>query len=323
MKIRGLLSLISIQSVPLTLVSLGLGYSTITGTVLTLDILPLMVAGVLGHWTFYSLNDLYDMEWDVNEGRENKPLVKGSVTRTEGLHVFVLLLVLTVAVSLTFPYEALFFWVVAILMGFKYNRDSKEDIHAGVYLGVWGASIILTGAIYAGGVNGLSVILALLLGVHMFWMTVMGNLKDVGHGEVSIPERLDCKIIDEQGYKILWTSGRFNIASVAIILVHIVLLLLLPVGDGAQSSDPLYIYIAIVGAVAIWEMFKEVLYQPGFNRDSMKKDIAKFEVVSASFVIVVSVSFMSIETAMVMVLGTILWGLTWQTVLYGHPLRFP
>lgn len=323
MKIKGVLSLVSIQSTPLTLVSLGIGYATVRGTVITEDIIPLLIVGALGHWTFYSMNDLYDYKWDIEEGRDKKPLVSESLSYTEGLYVCILLLVLALVASYIFPPLSLVFWMVAIAMGFIYNRYSKDRVEAGLYLTIWGASIIFTGSSYAGGINGTSVILALFLGLHMFWMTMMGNLKDIEQGENSIPELLDCKIVSKNGYSILWTSARFNLVAIPVVIIQIILLLLIPVGDGVHTSDVIYIYMAVIGGVSIWNMFSEVMYQPGFDRDSMKKDIVKFEIVSVTSIMIVSISFMSGASVSIIVVATVLWGFVWQAVLYGHPLRFP
>lgn len=323
MNIRGVLSLISIQSTPVTVVSLGLGYATIRGTVLDEHIVPLLVAGALGHWAFYSMNDLFDAKWDERQERLKKPIVRGDITRVEGTMLCIVLLLVMAEVVVEYMRPTIWGWLLAILFGFIYNWRSKTDVLAGVYLELWGFSIIFIGAIHAGGVNGATVIIALLLGVHMFWMTMMGNLKDIGQGENSIAELLDCKIVSKNGYSILWTSARFNLVSISTILLHIILLLLIPIGDGVQTSDTPFIYIAVMGGVAIWWSFNEVMYQPGFDRDVMKRDIVKFEITSVSFVILVSISFMSAMTALVMVAATLIWGLVWQTVLYGHPLRFP
>lgn len=324
MKLRGILSLVSIQSTPVTVATLGLGYATVSGTILREGFIHLVVAGAIAHWAFYCLNDLRDIEWDKNEGREHKPLVNGSIGYRFGVAIFILLFAASVTYALAvFPLEALFSWSVAIFMGFWYNENSKSYTFSGVYMFIWGLSVVFTGALYAGGYNGTTVILGLLVALHMFWMTVMGNLKDIGGGENSIPEMLDCKIVDEDGYKILWTSGRFNIFASVVILLQIALLLLIPIGDSAHSTDVTFIYIGVIGGILIWDRFANVLYQPGFKKDRMKRDIAVFEIVSVSFVIAVCISFMTYITAVILIAGSIVWGVSWQTLLYRHPLRFP
>lgn len=324
-KARGVLSLVSIPSTPVTVVSLMLGYASMAGTIFEPEVIDLIVAGALGHWAFYGLNDVIDYEWDKRQGRENKPLVRGDISLfTASIMCSVLGIGSVIYALYSFTRIVFLFWLAACLFGLIYDYRSKEDVYSGVYLSFWGTSVIYTGGLHAGkGVGGTMVILAFMFGVHMFWMTIMGNLKDVGQGEVSIPERLDCKIIDDNGYKHLWTSMRFNLASEITVLTHIVFLLLLPIGDGLHASDTVFIYIAIIWSVVMLMRFEEVLYQPNFSEDSMKKDIAIFEVVSVMAILTVSISYTDMLSVSSMVLLSIAWGLVWQTVLYGHPLRFP
>lgn len=324
-KVRGVLSLVSIPSTPVTVVALLLGYASTAGTIFEPKIVDLIIVGALGHWAFYGLNDIVDIEWDKRQNRENKPLVRGDISPVAASIICSLFGIGSIIYALySFTRIVFLFWLAACLFGLIYDYRSKEDVYSGAYMALWGTSVIYVGGLHSGrGITGTMVILAFLMGVHMFWMTVMGNLKDVGHGEKSIPERLDCKIIDDDGYKYLWTSIRFNMASEITILTQIIFLLLLPIGDGAQGGDVIFIYMAIVWSAVMSLRYGEVLYQPGFSEDSMKTDIAIFEIVSVMALLTVSISYTDYLSVSAMILLSIGWGLVWQTVLYGHPLRFP
>lgn len=322
---RGVLSMCSIPSTPVTCLSLSLGYASVTGTVIHMEIVPLIVIGAVGHWGFYSLNDLMDLEWDKKDGRETKPLVSGELPVELGWAISFSLIVVSFHLAwIHFPKSAFAGWMIASFLGVMYNYYSKEQTNSGMYLGMWGLAIIMTGALYPdGGITGITIILMLLVGVHMVWMTIMGDLKDIGKEEKSIPERFDCKIIEDGGYNRLWLSARFNIIVSLIVGIEVVLMLFLPIGDGAHARDVWPIYFGVIGGFLIFYTTDGVLYQPGFDRDKMKKDIALHEIVSISSVLLVSMSFMRIESALVLVVLSVLWGAGWQTILYRNPLRFP
>lgn len=323
-RVRGTLSLISIPSTPVTVVSLLLGYTTYNPSILTVDAVPLIAAGALGHWAFYAANDVYDYGWDLRQERSSKPLVRRDLSVKSAVFISLFLGAVSLSIAvLYFPALSILGWIAAMMLGFLYDVRSKEDEYAAFYMASWGVVIIFTGSIYAGGVTFATVIMALLLGVHMLWMTIMGDLKDVGQGERSIPERLDCRVMEDEGYKHLWTSARFNVMAKLIILAQIALLLLLPVGDGLHETDVMFAYMAVIAGVVVWETFHEVLYQPGFDRDDMKTDIAKYEIVSVTSVLIISMSFVNPSSIGSLFVGSVVWGLSWQAILYGHPLRFP
>ena len=324
-KVRGYLSLTSVPSIPVTVVSLLFGYASATGTVLDKEILPLVSVGALGHMGFYGLNDIVDYEWDLEQNKENKPLVRGDITIYYGYGYCLALISVSVAVAIyLFPLYAFLAWVVACLLGALYDLRSKIDSYSAVYMAFWGVTIIYTGAFYSGGdIGGLTIVMSLLLGGHMLWMTIMGDLKDIGRGEKSIPERLDCKMIDENGYRYLWTSLRFNGLAILIVGIQIILILLIPIADGPHISDVMFVYVGIVGSLLVWVSFDNVLEQFQFDPDEMKRDIAKYEIISVITIIAVSLSFINIWSAVFLVVGSVVWGMAWQTVLYGHPLRFP
>lgn len=323
-KIRGVLSLYSIQSTPVTVTTLLLGYSSVSGNIITKDILYLILVGAIGHWAFYGLNDIIDYSRDERQRRMYKPLVGGDLTLLDSVFAVGAALILSVVyLPLEFPTLAYIFWILAAILGGYYNYVSKRSTYSAVYMGLWGASIIFTGSFYAGVANLTSLVLALLIGVHMVWMTVMGDLKDIENDEKSIAERLDCRVENENGYRYLWTSARFTGLAMAMVDIQILLMVILPVSDGFHRFDVLYVYIGALGALGILFTYGSVMYQPGFSRDKMQRDIAVHEVVSVLTVIVVSLSFINIPSVLVLILGTIVWGLFWQTVLYGHPLRFP
>lgn len=322
-KIKGVLTLVRVQSIPVTSVSLGLGYASVNGTVVTGEIIPLVIIGALGHMGHYGANDVFDYKWDKEQGRSKKPIVSGDISRSSSSFISSMI----VALSITGAYEyfttsAFILWVIASILGLVYNIRSKKDIYAGTYLGLWGIFIILTGSLYAGSITGTSIILALLLGVHMFWMTIMGNIKDIETGEESIPNKLGCKLIDKGGTRLV-ISTRLSMFTTAVVFLEVLLLILLPIANGAQHSDVISVYLAIIFSVGIIITSDTIVHTDKFDRDDMKKRIAKHEIVTVIAIVVVGLSFFSVISALVMLIGSVIWGTVCQIILYKHPLRFP
>lgn len=322
--LRGTLSLVSIPSTPVTVVTLLIGYASVEGTILNSDIWRLIFVGALGHWGFYSMNDIMDYSWDYLDERDTKPLVSGDAPFTWAAIVCSMMLVMMIAFAIEYyPLSSVFTLFLASIFGALYNSRSKKDWFSGLYLSAWGSLIVSTGALYSGGFTGASIIISIIISVHMLWMTIIGDLKDIGKDEESIPERFDCELRNVDGYKYIWTSARFNSVASLILILEIIHLVLLPISDGLHLFDTVFVYIALIGGILIMLSSDKVLYQKQFTEDKMKKDIAKHELITVIAVIAVSISFMGLTSAVIIILGTSLWGLGWQTVLYGHPFRFP
>lgn len=322
-KIRGVLKVMSIQSTPLTVGALLFGYAAIEGTILTEDVIPLIVAGALAHWSFYSMNDLFDYKYDKRQRRTGKPLVSGEVSMRLGSAVSIATLggSLLVAAS-TFNFGSLAVFVICFVIGGLYNYRNKETEKAFLFLAEWGIFIVLVGSIYAGEVNITSIVMALLLSVHMMWMTIEGNLKDVGNGEASLAKRYGCTV-KEAEYDYLYTTAPFNILVTLVLGFEVLLILLIPVSDGLHRTDVLFAYLGIVVGVAILSSAGAVMRQKPFEVSEMTKDIALHECITVLGIAAVSLSYIGSLSVLTLGVGAILWGSLTQWLLYGHPLRFP
>lgn len=322
--LQGLLSAISIQSVAVSVVTVLLGYASVRGTVLEEEALPLVAVFALGHFCFYGMNDYVDYEWDRLQSRTNKPLVSQKIDKGSLAVTIILWFSASLLIALaTFNILSFILYVLASVAGARYNLTSKEFAHAYAYLAAWAVLTVFAGAYYIGDPNALTGVLALAVAVHMIWMTFMGNLKDIQNGENSIPDRLDCRVIVREGRRQLFTSVRFNMVSAAVVMLEIIFIGLIPLADGLTLSDVPFIYASFLGALVIWRTFVSVIIQNPFDRSKMKRDIVNHEAASIVSLLIVSLSFISPLSVAAMIALSVLWGMGWQTILYGDPLEFP
>ena len=135
-RVKGALTLTSIQSVPVSVATILLGYASVTGTIMDETVIPLVVAAGIGHLGFYSMNDVLDYDWDVEQERDKKPLVAGLISRKMGLLMSGFLIMLSVAYAAgTFPRLSYLLFVAAAIFGGAYNWKSKSSPYSAILLG--------------------------------------------------------------------------------------------------------------------------------------------------------------------------------------------
>lgn len=330
------LALFRIQSVPVSVMTVALGYATVKHTVLDPNLIPLLAVTFFGHISVYAHNDIMDLKYDKLQGKHHKPLVAGDVDKDMAIIITILLGLLSLILAGMFMADkpiALALYISAFAFGARYNQISTEYRYSAVYLGLWGLTVPLVGSFYAGGVNGYTILLSLFVGLHMFWMTIEGDLKDINRGEDSIPEYLDCKIawkhIDEQDGKIsyLWTSLRFALFSMFILFLHFLILqffaLVYYFSGAGFINHALFFIGTLIAGTAVYISGDRILHQEPFSRDSIKQDIVKHTVTVALAVIYVSTAFVNFISINMLIFGSIVWGLGWQYIQYGSPLYFP
>lgn len=183
------LALGRIQSVPVTVISLCLGYLTVSETVFSLSIWPLVAVGLLGHLSVYMHNDIVDYEHDMRF-KDSKPLLEG-LDKDDAVDKQRSLIMISLLFGAVYMGESSFFmFCLSVAVGLVYNIRSKSDWFSSLYLFIWGITITMTGALYHGSINDLTLMAAFAVGVQMFVFTVLGDIKDINADEPSIPHNL-------------------------------------------------------------------------------------------------------------------------------------
>lgn len=318
-KLGQFLILFRVQSTPMTVMALLLGYATVEGTFVRGDVIPLVVAGALAHWGMFAMNDYVDREHDMQskEDRSDKPLINGSVTVRDAAYAVYALCTLPLLVAVwSFNTESLGFFIAAYALGLAYNFKSKDTYLSPVLLGLWGTSVVLTGAQYARGLTIESVLMGVLMGLFMFWLTVLGDFKDVDQDEKSIPKALGVKV---SGNGLLVKTHSFYQA--AAIIIGSFSLIIVFLADGA----PWWAYAGALffGSVGSWGTAEITLRRVWYDQKAIKKNITMHAGTLILAMALASSSYLGALSYFFAVAGTVAWQFTWQYILYGDPLYFP
>lgn len=148
-KIKSYLELCRVQSTPVTIIILSLGFGIAKGTLLHLDIIALYIMGALGHWGFYAMNDIMDREHDRQGDDLHKPIPSGKVSLKGALILCVWCIIMSLLIAAVILGQPAFaYYTGAMTLGWVYNLRSKKDTFASMYLAAWAVLILMTGYHY-------------------------------------------------------------------------------------------------------------------------------------------------------------------------------
>lgn len=323
--LRDILILGRVQSFPLTVACLLLGYASITGTFLVADVLPLLLVGMIGHAAVFAHNDIVDRRYDMKHMKEDKPLVDGSLPYVETKYtVGVIIAVLLIASLFILGVGAGLMFALAVFTGMGYNYFSKTTFWAPSILSLWGMFIVFTGSIYAGGINVISTSLAVFLALHMFWVIIQGDLKDIESDEDSIVKFLGAEmrtvvyvdedyVFEKEHAVIRWPTVLVQQAAMMIILTESLLLFSLATHQ-----------VIVAGLLVAATYFAVPIVS---SRRAGMNDYRRDMVIHNSLMLVaVGVSMVGIissQQVFILVFSSIVWALSWLKILFGSPFYFP
>lgn len=325
--LREMLVLGRIQSVPLTVVPLAAGYGAVTGDIFTIDMLSLAVIGALAHLGVFAQNDIVDMDYDMRQGREDKPLVKGTLdVPTAGQFSFSTIILSLIISMFTSDLHVTGLMALAAIIGSVYNFTSKETPLGPPIMVAWGVVIVAIGSLFAGDYNLTSMLIGGVVGIHMAWIIIQGDYKDLYNGEDGLPQRLgvslevqDVRRGTERKYTAI-NKSRLIALSIAIVMVESVLVYLIFIEPGEFVTN-----LAVLAGIMALLVFPAMMI---FSLEDHVPERLKKRIVihNALAVVVVSVALSSVISSYGVVAiggGTVVWGLGWQKILYGRALYFP
>lgn len=325
------LALIRVQSTPVSVLPPLLGFGTVARTLLTVELLPLIVSVGLGHWGIYAINDYYDRDVDSAAGKTHKPLVAGDISPEAAYIAAVgMMTVSVVYMFLVAPVLSALAYGVSVLIGLIYNWTAKESMYAGVYLGIWGIVMVYTGAMFAGVPGVYTALIALLIGVHMVWMTAEGSLKDITEMEACVPRVLGCRSmpidtdVTEYPYVLIITR-RFRLFVHSMLLLHLFLVAVVIIYDGIMTVGVRGEYILLITVIAVLFYLTGYSVATGgnFSEPLIKRRIVLHTVAVTLLICISTAVFIPPIDILIVVSLAILWGIGWQTIQYGSPLYFP
>lgn len=326
-KLGAWLALVRIQGSPLTPIALLIGYATVSNSIITTDVIPLIIIGTLGQWAVYILNDRHDYEYDLDAKNNDKPLVSGDIdTNTAGLAGITLSIYVLYGAYLSFPINSFIIFLLAFIVGIIYNLRSKTDEFRSLYMFIWGILIIFTGGSYAGRYTIYTFLTALIFGIFMMWIIWMDGLKDLGTGQPSIPEKMNAHLYIKNGKTMIFGSYQFSILTLLVLSLEGLLLLLIPIIKYYYTLDIFWLVHITVSSFLIYLMIISgfnLVYHGEFNRSEIKKDIAKHTSIGVISMLFISLTFLDIFSIIIMLLGSVIWGLLWTKIMYGELFYFP
>lgn len=334
-KIGKWLALIRLQSTPVTVISLLLGYFTVNQT-LYIGIWPLVIVGALGHWGFYAHNDVEDISVDMAQGKSMKPLLSGDIKKThaEMLSYSFIILSILGAVLWFNPFAASAYLLAAV-SGWYYNIYSSEKTYSGLLLSLWGVSIIWTGAAFAQGWSGFTIVLSLLFGVHMMWMTVIGDLKDIENDENNLPHKFDCHVTEWywphtelKGDPRLFKSLRFQIfVTFPLVMSQIILSYLLVLGgvffNGANIITTVATALTVLLSYFYFVSSATIGNNEPYSEEKTTQDVVVNEVVGVLMITTACTSFLPLELFGAVVMASVIFGLSVLRIQFGSFTTFP
>lgn len=316
--LRNWLILGRIQSFPLTVLPLLLGYLTVTNSVIYGEIIALIVVGSVGHWSVYSHNDYVDRHNDRLAGKTDKPLVNGAIEVGAADRVIFAGIILSIALGfILLDFSSFILWMFALVLGIYYNYVCKIALYSPLVLLLWGIDIVMVGAYHAGDPNLTTFILSFIVGIHIFIATVYeGDIKDLGEGENNIAE-IGVELYNGQDGQLRkrsewWYQDSFygfNIIQFGLALYI--------------ALESVYLILTLIFATFALIVGNELVRDSKFDKEDIKENIVFYTIHS---IVAISVSFaavISIDYILVLLVFAIIWGISWQRILYGSTVYFP
>lgn len=302
------LTLIRVQSTPLTVLSLLVGYGIAAESVVTVDAAKLIVVGSLAHWGGFALNDVADYVHDKQAGRCEKPLVRGDIHFDVAEVVSMVLILLSVGTSaILLNRRAAIIFIISALIGVLYNYKSKIMPFREFVLGVWAMSLAFSGAAQSGAPTRESLIFGISLMMLISWLSAVEGLKEYDNETVTIPHFVDHV-----------NTGRMKYVAVAMAGVVV---------GGSQltcitrGNSVCLLFCTTAGAIFLFVAY--VSGGGGSITIGDRKAVIANAIAGVSLLLITTIPAIGPGYAALMLIITVVWGLGWQKILFGETLYFP
>jgi geranylgeranylglycerol-phosphate geranylgeranyltransferase len=139
-----------------------------------------MLGAILAEMGAFALNDYFDVDVDVKNNRLDRPIVRGDITKSEALLIFVITSLLSV-VSISFMgyLGATIVLVALVIFGVLYNYKLKEyGVWGNVYISFTMASPFLFGSVLFAS-SGVLIVLAVMAFLIGLGREIMKGIMDV------------------------------------------------------------------------------------------------------------------------------------------------
>jgi 4-hydroxybenzoate polyprenyltransferase len=315
------LAVLRVQSAPVTILPMLIGYFLEATTYSEEEIGALVLAGLFAHLGMYGHNEYRDYEWDRQNRPVGKPLVEDEMNRLAVRDVSILLVTVSVTIMIIgLPWLAVSAFSLGVFCGFAYNLYSKKEPSSPMFFGIWGVCAVFTGAFHVNDGDPLVAVYALAFGLFCFLLIIVGDIKDMNNDEASFPKYLGSYIDRHDGNQLVYVTSQtryiMNFTVIAEVLL-IFFFVMLAVDRSIQ-----YVGVGVLGLAILF--FARKLGESGFKSDEkLKREIAGFTLSQGIFFIISASVFIKPIIALALIAGSCGWVFGWLYIIYSDPLYFP
>jgi len=334
-KLTKWLKTMRIQTALVTSLALWVGFISVSSLTIRSTII-LGAVGIFFHIFGFTMNEVKDYKYDASiNTNTDHPIAKGHVHAGMARYVAWGMYILAVVVSAISPYpiEATIVLGLAVVPGHMYNTFSKTQWWSNIYLSCWAMMMVLAGALYAGSVNNITLLLATIIGIQIFVQVIEGDLKDIVGDEESVCRKLGVGTTHVQSYfknsnisenssqKVIKYTKRFPAVIYGLkaielsILGYIVMLNTTSLLSLSQWYLTLY-FITLIVFVSSMSMVMVYLY----DRDRIKK-MSSLHETSSIILIGLTVYPMNPHGGILVAVAPVAWYIISNTLLHSSPLN--
>lgn len=315
------LAVLRIQSAPLTILPVLIGYVITQNTYSLKTIGILTVISLLSHLAMYGHNEYCDYEYDMKNKDAGKPLTEGSIKRESvgvvAIGLFTVSIVITAYVFSTLVVTA---FGLGAVCGFLYNQQSKTYPYSLGYMGMWGMIAIFTGAFTTSDADAMVIVYALGVGFFITLLTYIADLKDIESDEVSLPSRLGSRVVYSGGERLIHVTAPAQFAGWMMFVGEIGAFGIYTLVLQPYSIE--YLIFSLLGIALIYLQTQLTASGSKTNKE-FKREFAGFTVVQSFLLLTTASVTVSALIILGLVLASCIWVFGWLYIIYSDPFYFP
>jgi 4-hydroxybenzoate polyprenyltransferase len=294
-----------------------------------LTLIVLLAMGILGNIFGYTLNDYFDLKFDINSKELSKrPLVSGIVSKI-GAQVIIIICLIAIFIIPIFYFNSIlliFILTISVILGVFYDMFCKKIVCSEFFLAGAMASFCIFGAVSVSGdikslddLGGFTWIIVAIMFFYVFIMnTFEGNLKDVEDdrkaGAITLSVYLGVKAENKMKIPFCYKSILIFFKILIIILIFVPLLFL-----EYKFWNWQILILIMISFGMVWSMAK-ILNERSYDRQRFARYARRHGAISYFVFPFLLVRLIGIEWTIFLIIYPLIWPLLLNYVLYGKSL---
>jgi len=310
-----------LQTALVTSFALWIGYMTV-GNISIQTFIVLGILGVLLHVWGFVMNEVQDAEYDrMNGDSDGHPLAQGMLDKRSAT-------ILSwgcgiVALVLSLIYFSSLLGSLALLASFgagiAYNYYSKKHWWSNVYLSMWIACIVFSGAAFAGSFTIYTWMLAAALAIQLFVQVIEGDLKDILGPENTFAEHMGVQCENDTTpvkYPAGFRQGIMGLKLVELVLVSFVVYS----GISVDNTTHIFVLGTFIVLASAFVMTSTYYLTTFIDRDEIKRRSSMHEL-SSILMIGVSSYWLNNTVAIFVAIAPVIWYAMFNKLLHSGTLN--